>query len=44
MNCQNVSKALEPDICVKKQQLLEGRDHLRKVGFIAFTSLLYILS
>ena len=44
MSCQNVSMALEPDICVKTQQLLEGRDHLRKVGFIAFTSLLYILS
>lgn len=28
----------------RKRELLEGRAHLRQVGFIALTSLLYVLS
>lgn len=40
----NVSMAPDTDICLEKLELLEGRAHLRKVGFIALTSLLYVLS
>lgn len=44
MDCLNVSMAPDTGICLEKLELLEGRDHLRKVGFIALTSLLYVLS
>lgn len=44
MDFQNVSMAPNTDICLETLEPLEGRDHLRKVGFIALTSLLYVLS
>ena len=37
MDCWNVSMAPDADICLEKLELLEGRDHLRKMGFIALT-------
>lgn len=43
MSFWNVSLARDTDTCLEKMEPLQVRDHLRKVGFIALTSLLYVL-